>query len=105
MVNDLDAVCNGGHVPKDRFQASDAVSVHGGHVRGVYIGSSNLYREHRQHLDPIGGLSVNGDGIIIICCLQGFQPLVILIIDLCHRSGERHNASFPALVGKEDAEG
>ena len=106
MLNDLNAVCNGGHVPKDGFQASDAVGIHGGHVRGVRIVTAcHLHREHRQYLDPIGGLSVNGDGIIIICRLQGFQPLIELIVDLRHRSGERNNACLPAFVGKKDAEG
>ena len=105
MVNDLDAVCNGGHVPKDCFQAGNAVGVHGGHISGVYIGSCHLHREHRQHLDPIGRLPGHGDGVVAVRCLQGFQPLIELIVDLRHRSGERHNARLPALVGKEDTEG
>ena len=105
VMNDLNTMGNGGHIPKDGFQASDAVGIHGGHISGIHICSRHLHREHRQHLDPIGGLSVNGDGIIIICRLQGFQPLIELIVDLRHRSGERHNARLPALVGKKDAEG
>lgn len=105
MVNDLDAVCNGGHVPKDRFQAGNAVGIHGGHISGVYICSRHLHREHRQNFHPIGRLAGHGDGIIIICRLQGFQPLIELIVDLRHRSRDRHDARLPALVGKEDAEG
>ena len=95
-----------GHVPKDCFQEGNAVGIHGGHVRGVRIVTAcHLHREHRQHLDPIGKLAGHGDGIIIICRLQGFQPLIELIVDLRHRSGERHNACLPAFVGKKDAEG
>ena len=95
-----------GHVPKDRFQAGNAVGIHGGHVRGIRIVTAcHLHREHRQHLDPIGRLAGHGNGIIIICCLQGFQPLIEIIIDLRHRSGDRHNARLPALVGKKDTKG
>ena len=105
VMNDLNTMGNGGHVPKDRFQPHDAVGIHGGHVRGVRIVTAcHLHREHRQHLDPIGRLAGHGDGIIIICRLQGFQPLIELIVDLRHRSGERHDARLPALVGKKDAE-
>ena len=106
VMNDLNTIGNGGHIPKDGFQASDAVSVHGGHVRGVRIVTAcHLHREHRQHLDPIGRLAGHGDGIIIICRLQGFQPLIELIVDLCHRSRDRHDARLPALVGKKNTEG
>ena len=105
VMNDLNTMGNGGHVPKDRFQPHDAVGIHGGHVRGVRIVTAcHLHREHRQHLDPIGRLAGHGDGIIIICRLQGFQPLIEIIVDLRHRSGERHDARLPALVGKKDAE-
>ena len=106
MMNDLNAVGYGSHIPKDRFQASDAVGVHGGHVRGIRIVTAcHLHREHRQHLHPIGRLPGHGDGVVAVRCLQFLQPLVILIIDLRHRSGDRHNARLPALVGKEDTEG
>ena len=94
-----------GHVPKDRFQASDAVGVHGGHVCGVCICSGNLHREHRQHLDPIGRPAGHGDGIVVLCCLQRFHLSIEVIVDLRHRSGDRHNARFPALVGKKNTKG
>ena len=97
--------CDPGHIPKDRFQANDAVGIHGGHVRGVCIGSSHLHGKHRQHLYPIGRLPGHGDGVVAVRCLQFLQPLVILIIDLRHRSGDRHNARLPAFVGKEDTKG
>ena len=106
MLNDLNAVGNGGHIPKDRFQESDAVGVHRGHICGVHIvAACYLDREYRQHLYPISSLSVNGDGIIIIYRLQSFQLGIEVIVDLRHRSRDRHNARLPALVGKKDAEG
>ena len=65
VMNNLNAVGYDGHIPKHGFQASDAVGVHRGHIRGVHIiAACYLDREYRQHLYPIGGLSVNGDGII-----------------------------------------
>ena len=105
VMNDLNTMGNGGHIPKDGFQASDAVGVHGGYVRSVCICPSDLYREHRQNLHPIDRLPGHGDGVVAVRCLQFLQPLVVLIIDLCHRSGDRHNARLPALVGKKDTEG
>lgn len=106
MVNDLDAVCNGGHVPKDCFQAGNAVGIHGGHVRGVRIVTAcYLHREHRQHLDPIGRLAGHGDGIVVLCRLQRFQLSIEVIVDLRHRSGDRHNARLPAFVGKRMPKG
>ena len=106
VVNDLNAVGYGSHIPKDRFQARNAVGIHGSHVRGVHIvAARHLHREHRQNFHPIGRLPGHGDGVVAVRCLQFLQPLVILIIDLRHRSGDRHNTRLPALVGKEDTEG
>ena len=105
-MNDLNTMGNGGHIPKDGFQASDAVGIHGGHVRGVRIVTAcHLHREHRQHLHPISRLPGHGDGIVVLCRLQRFQLSIEVIVDLRHRSGDRHNARLSALVGKEDTEG
>ena len=103
VMNNLNAVGYDGHIPKHGFQASDAVGVHRGHIRGVHIiAACYLDREYRQHLYPIGGLSVNGDGIIVICRLQGFQLGIEVIVDLRHRGRDRYDACFPALVGKSN---
>ena len=58
VMNNLNAVGYDGHIPKHGFQASDAVGIHRGHIRGVHIiAACYLDREYRQHLYPIGRLA------------------------------------------------